>query len=155
MFMREQDAISGKEAKAFITINGQTEELFFAKSLEATAEKNKVDVPMLGRMNTPQRAAGWSGTGTLTVYYITSKYRELMRQYMETGQDFWFDLQVVNEASNTSGIGKQTVVLKDCNVDSMVIARFDATSDDMLEEEIPFTFTSIQLLTPFNTVTGV
>jgi hypothetical protein len=45
-FMREQDAISGKQAKAFATINGRVEELFYAKSIEATIEKNKVDVPV-------------------------------------------------------------------------------------------------------------
>ena len=60
MIFREGDAISGKQAYAYIKINGRQEELFYAKSLEATIEKNKVDVPVLGRTNTPQRAAGWS-----------------------------------------------------------------------------------------------
>lgn len=150
-FFNVKDAISGKEAKAYATIDGRVEELFYAKSLEATIEKNKVDVPTLGRTNTPQRSAGWSGSGTMTVYYVSSKFRQLMRNYIKTGEDFWFDLQVVNEQPGSAS-GRQTVVLKDCNADSVVAAQFDATSDDMLEEEIPFTFGDYELLDQFNQV---
>lgn len=153
MFFRESDAISGKQAKAFATINGRVEELFYAKSLEATIEKNKVDVPVLGKTNTPQRSAGWSGTGTLTVYYVTSVFRQLMRTYIQTGQDFWFDLMIVNEQPGSS-TGKQTTFLKGCNLDSVSAAQFDATSDDMLEEELPFTFNDYDVKDQFNTITG-
>ena len=154
MFFQVGDAISGKMAKAYATINGRVEELFYAKSLEATIEKNKVDVPVLGRTNTPQRSSGWSGSGTLTIYYVTSLFRQLMVDYVKTGRDFWFDLQVINEDPQSSA-GRQRVVLKGCNLDSVVIAKFDATSDDMLEEELPFTFSDVDILESFNTITGV
>ncbi len=134
-------------------INGRVEELFYAKSLEATIEKNKVDVPVLGRTNTPQRTAGWSGSGTLTIYYVTSLFRQLMIEYIKTGRDFWFDLQVINEDPQSSA-GKQTIVLRSCNLDSVVLARFDAGSDEMLEEELPFTFQDADLLESFQTITG-
>ncbi|WP_028988030.1 phage tail tube protein [Thermicanus aegyptius] len=153
MFFREGDAISGKQARAYATINGRVEELFYARSLEATIEKNKVDVPVLGKTNTPQRSAGWKGSGTLTIYYVTSIFRQLMVEYVKTGRDFWFDLQIVNEDPQSS-TGKQTVLLRGCNLDSVTIAKFDATSDDMLEEELPFTFSDADLLDQFNTITG-
>jgi hypothetical protein len=152
-FMREADAISGKQATATAKINGRIEELFYARSLEATIEKSKVDVPILGRTNTPQRSAGWSGSGTMTVYYVTSVFRKLMRDYIKTGQDFWFTLSVTNEQPG-SATGVQTVELIDCNLDSVIAARFDATSDDMLEEEMPFTFSDYEILDEFNTITG-
>ncbi|MDF2925888.1 MAG: hypothetical protein K0R57_4802 [Paenibacillaceae bacterium] len=152
-FFQEKDAISGKQGKAFITLEGKVEELFYAKSLEATIEKNKVDVPILGRTNTPQRSAGWSGSGTLTVYYVTSKFRQLMRAYIKTGQDFWFDLQVVNEQPG-SAAGRQTVVLKGCNIDSISAAQFDDSSDDMLADEIPFTFNDYEVVEEFKPITG-
>lgn len=153
MIFREGDAISGKQAYAYVLINGRKEELFYAKALEATIEKNKVDVPVLGRTNTPQRAAGWSGSGTLTIYYVTSVFRRLMLEYMKTGRDFWFDLYVVNEDPQSSA-GKQSVMLKNCNLDSVIIAKFDASSDDMLEEEMPFTFSDVEMLDEFRTITG-
>lgn len=146
-----KDAISGKTARAFVTINGRVEELLYGKTGEATAEKNKVDVPVLGKTNTPQRAAGWKGTGTLTVYYVTSLFRELMINYIKTGEDFWFDLMMVNEQPG-SAAGKQTIILKNCNVDSLILSKFDATSDDMLEEEIPFTFEDVDMPDMFNTI---
>ncbi|GIP59690.1 phage tail tube protein [Paenibacillus woosongensis] len=146
-----KDAISGKTARAFVTINGRVEELLYGKTGEATAEKNKVDVPVLGKTNTPQRAAGWKGTGTLTVYYVTSMFRELMINYIKTGEDFWFDLMMVNEQPG-SAAGKQTIILKNCNVDSLILSKFDATSDDMLEEEIPFTFEDVDMPDMFNTI---
>jgi hypothetical protein len=152
-FFRESDAISGKQARAYATINGRVEELFYARSIEATIEKNKVDVPILGKTNTGSRSAGWKGTGTLTIYYVTSIFRQLMLDYVKNGRDFWFDLQIINE-DPSSGAGKQTAVLKGCNLDSVIAARFDATSDDMLEEEMPFTFSDYDLQDQFNTITG-
>lgn len=90
----------------------------------------------------------------MTVYYVTSAFRLLMHRYIKTGQDFWFDLQVTNEDPSSS-TGKQTVVLINCNIDSITAAQFDTSSDDMLEEEIPFTFSDYDLLDKFNTITGV
>lgn len=152
-YFRETDAISGKSAKAYATINGRKEELFYAKSLEATIEKNKVDVPVLGKTNTPQRSAGWTGSGTMTVYYVTSVFRQLMRNYIKTGIDFWFELMVVNEQPGSTA-GKQVTHLINCNLDSVIAARFDASSDDMLEEELPFTFSDYEIGEKFNTITG-
>lgn len=152
-YFRETDAISGKMAKAYVTINDRTEELFYAKTGEATIEKTKADVPVLGKNNTPKRSVGWSGTGTLTIYYVTSTFRQLMRNYIQTGQDFWFDLMIVNEQPGSSA-GKQTVFIKGCNLDSVIAARFDATSDDMLEEEMPFTFSDYDIQEQFNPITG-
>ncbi|RED65475.1 phage tail tube protein [Cohnella phaseoli] len=143
-FFRESDAISGKQARAFVSFGERREELFYAKNIEATIEKNKVDVPILGRTNTPQRSAGWKGSGTLTVYYVTSIFRQLMWEYIKTGKDFWFELQITNE-DPTSGAGKQTARLLHCNLDSIIAAKFDASSDDMLEEELPFTFSDYEL----------
>jgi hypothetical protein len=147
-FMNEMDAISGKHAKAFITINGQVEELFYARSLEATIEKNKTDVPVVGKTNVGQKAVGWSGTGTLNIYYVTSLFRRLVRDYIKTGRDFYFDLTVSNE-DPTSATGRQTVVLKNCNLDSVVAAQFDATSDDPLNEDVSFTFDDYDILEQF------
>ena len=76
-----------------------------------------------------------------------------MLDYIKTGRDFWFDLYVVNEDPQSSA-GKQSVMLKNCNLDSVIIAKFDASSDDMLEEEMPFTFSDVELLDEFRTITG-
>lgn len=147
-FFRDQDAISGKMAKAYATINGRVYELFYAKSLEATIEKKKAEVPILGSTKTGQKATGWNGSGTMTIYYVTSLFRQLMLNFIKKGQDFYFDLQVINEDPSSS-VGKQTAVLKECNLDSVVAAKFDITTDDPLEEEVSFTFSDYEIISTF------
>ena len=146
-FLKGQDTISGQEARAYITIEGRNEELFYAKKLESKVQKEKAEVKTLGKRGTQVKAKGWKGTGTLTVYYATSLFRELMLQYMKTGKDVYFDITVTNE-DPTSGIGKQTVVLKNCNLDEVSMTILD-TNSDALEEEVPFTFEDVDILDKF------
>lgn len=126
-FLDPKDTINAKTAKAFATIDGRVEELFYAKSLESTIEKNKTDVPVLGKTNVGKKSAGWSGSGTLTIYYMTSLFRDLMLTYIKTGRDFYFDLQVIND-DPASTVGSETKVLRRCNLDSVVAAKFDGKS---------------------------
>lgn len=148
MFMNELDAISGKQGKAFITHEGRVEELFYAKSLESDIEINKVDVPVLGRTNTPSVMSGWTGSGTLTIYYVTSFFRSLILRYIKEGVPFYFDIQVVNDDPATS-VGRQVVILKNCSLDNVTAAKFDVTTDDKLDEEISFTFNDYDILENF------
>ncbi|KGN00314.1 phage tail tube protein [Clostridium botulinum] len=146
-FMDFKDTISGQEARAFITIDGRNEDLFYAKKLESKIEKEKSEGKTLGKRGTQSKAKGYKGTGTLTVYYVTSLFIELMVKYMKDGIDTYFDLTVINE-DPTSTVGKQTVVLKNCNFDEVSIATFDIDSD-ALEEDMSFTFDDIDLLNKF------
>ena len=147
-FLNAGDTINGKTARAYITINGVVEELFYAKTLEATVEKSKSEVQILGKRQVAHKASGWSGSGTLTIYYMTSYFRSLMMKYITDGIDTYFDLHVTNE-DPASTVGPQTVILKQCNMDSVIMAKFDITSDDALEEEVAFTFDDVELTTPF------
>ncbi|RXM70859.1 phage tail tube protein [Clostridium tetani] len=147
-FFKAEDTISGQEARAYITVNDRNEELFYAKKIESKVEKQKTEVKTLGRRGTQNKAAGWKGTGTLTVYYATSLFRELMLKYMKDGIDTYFDLAVTNE-DPTSNIGKQTIVLKNCNLDEVSMAMFDVDSE-VLEEDMSFTFEDVDMLDKFN-----
>src|SRR5690606_10022421 len=108
---------------------------------------------VLGKTNVGQKATGWTGTGTLNIYYVTSLFRRLMQEYVKTGRDFYFDLQVTNE-DPTSSVGRQTVVLKNCNLDSIIAAQFDATADDALNEDLEFTFDDYEILDQFTAPAG-
>lgn len=146
-FLEARDTISGQEARAYMTINGRREDLFYAKKLEATAEKKKTEVKSLGKRGTGHKANGWNGKGNMTIYYITSIFREMMLEYIKTGKDTYFDIQVTNE-DNTSSIGAQTTVLKGCNLDKVIMALFDVDSDT-LEENVDFTYEDVDLLDKF------
>lgn len=151
-FLRARDAISGQEGRAYATINGNVEEMFYVKTLEATVEKQKSEMKALGRRGTQHKATGWNGTGSMTIYYVTTRFRQLMLDYIKTGKDVYFDIQIVNE-DPTSSIGKQTVVLKDVNLDNVIMAKVD-TESEFLEEETAFTFDDVDILDSFVTPTN-
>jgi hypothetical protein len=146
-FLKANDTISGQEARAYATINGQVEEMFYAKKFEAKAKKTKKAIKTLGRRGSQNKATGWEGTGTMTIYYTTSLFRKQMLQYIKSGVDTYFDVQVSNE-DPSSTIGKQTMVIKGINLDEVTLAAFDVDSEGM-EEEMPFTFDDADILDEF------
>lgn len=147
MFLHAKDTISGQEARGYATINGQVEEMFYAKKIDAKAKKTKKGIKTLGRRGTQNKATGWEGSGTMTIYYVTSIFRKMMLEYIKTGKDTYFDLQIVNE-DPTSSIGKQTVIIKNVNLDEVTMAAFDVDAEAM-EEEMPFTFDDVDILDEF------
>ena len=109
-YLKAGDTISGQEGKAQININGEIHDLFMVKSVEATVEKNKAEVKTIGHRGTQNKTVGWSGTGSMTLHYATSLFRNLIVQYIKTGKDFFFDMIVTNE-DPSSELGKQTTAL--------------------------------------------
>lgn len=146
-YLRAGDTISGQEGRATATINGEVYDLFFIKDMEATLEKNKNEVRTLGKRGVQSKAAGWTGTGTMTIYYVTSLFRRLAIEYAKTGKDTYFPITVENDDPNSS-IGKQTITLYNCNIDSVTLAKLDVESDT-LEETVDFTFDDVDMLDEF------
>ena len=149
--LKSYDPISGKEGVAYAKINGNNEELFFAKTIEATVEKTKPNIKALGRRMNGHKTTGLNGTGSMTLYYLTPLFREMIRQYKETGVDLYFDM-VVENSDPASSAGKQTTLLMDCNLDSVVLTKLDADSDDPLDEDVDFTFEDFDILQAFNKI---
>ena len=113
------DTISGREGRAYAKINGNNEELFFAKSVEASVEKSKSEVKAIGKRMTGHKTTGANGTGSMTLYYLTPLFRQMLKEWKDTGADVYFDLVVEND-DPASAAGKQSVLLMGCNLDSVV-----------------------------------
>ncbi|MFI3227906.1 MAG: phage tail tube protein [Clostridia bacterium] len=148
MYLKANDIISGSEATAYLTIDKQNELMFYATSLTATATKEKVSLKTLGKRGTQYKTNGWKGTGKLTIYYATSKFRQLMHDYILTGVEKPFSIMVTNE-DPTSSLGKEEIVLKNVTLDSVVMAAFDVSAE-ILSENISFTFDEVELLSTFS-----
>lgn len=151
--MKAGDAIAGSLAECYVTIEDQRYNFMQMINLEATLDKKKSEVPILGKTGKGNKSAGWSGTGSGTMHYNQSILRKLLYRYKETGQDVYFDIQVTNE-DPTSSVGRQTVILKDCNLDGGVLAKFD-TDSDYLDEDVDFTFDDFEIPEEFNTLDGM
>ncbi|TDL57524.1 phage portal protein [Paenibacillus dendritiformis] len=148
--LQAKDTISGREGRAFAQIDGKNEEMFYVKTLEAKIEKQKAEVKVLGSRSVQHKAAGWTGTGSMTIYYMTPLFRNMMLDYIKNGKDTNFIIQIINE-DPMSSIGTQTVCLKNVNLNSVVMAKLD-TESDVLEEEVEFTFDDVDILNNFNSI---
>ena len=149
--LKSFDPISGKKGVAYAKINGNNEELFFAKTIEASGEKAKSEIKAIGRRMTGHKTTGMSGSGKMTLYYLTPLFRQMLKPYKDTGVDIYFDLVVENNDPSSSA-GKQTTLLMDCNLDSVVLTKLDGDSDDPLEEDADFTFEDYDILQEFTKI---
>ena len=148
MFLKAEQIVSGQAGRAYANIDGRNQELLYLKSIDATVTKRKTAVRTLGHTGDQYKAAGWSGKGKMVIYYMTTLFREQMLQYMKSGKDSYFDIVVINEDDN-AGAGRQTVVLKNCNLDSVVLAKLNVEADN-LDEEVSFTFDGADILDSFS-----
>lgn len=151
-YLKAGDTISGQEAVSTMLVrnnDGTTsvENMFWAKNLEASAEINKTEVFTLGKRGAQNKPTGWAGSGSMTIYYVTSMFRRMVLEYIKTGRPVYFDITVTNEDPGST-IGPQTVVLKNCSLDSVILAKFDVESD-VLDEDVSFTFDDIDILDEF------
>lgn len=151
--MNAKDAVSATLAECYVTIEGNRYLFMQAINLEANFEKNKSELPILGKTGKGNRSTGWKGSGSAEFYYNTPIFRQLLYRYKETGEDVYFDIQVTNE-DPTSSVGRQTVILKDCNMDGGVLAKFDADGE-YLTEEFDFTFDDFEIPEEFDLLTGM
>lgn len=145
--LRASDIPAGSEAVAYIEVGNKVEEFFYAKSIEATAELNKSEVKVMGKRGVQNKATGWTGSGSMTIYYVTTMFRNMLLKYAKEGILPSFKLVITNEDRGTT-IGKQTVVLYDCVIDSVNLAKFDVESD-ALDEDMDFTFSDFDILDSF------
>ncbi len=151
--MHAKDTVSTSLAECYATLEGKRYNLMQAINLEASFEKNKTEVPILGKTGKGNKATGWTGTGSATFHYNMSVFRMLMYRYKETGEDVYFDIQVTNE-DPTSSVGRQTVILKDCNIDGGILAKFDADAE-YLDEDMDFTFEDFEIPEQFKLLQGM
>ncbi|WP_276893098.1 phage tail tube protein [Dialister micraerophilus] len=147
------DVISAKLASAYITVDGNRYLLFQAKSLEASVEKEKEQVAILGRLMKGNKSVSAKGSGTMTIYKNTPIFDEMILKWMNEGIDTYFDMQVENE-DPTSKAGKRVVILTGCNIDKISVAKFDAEGK-WLEDEISFTFEGVKIPQNFRVLDGM
>ncbi|WP_102274095.1 phage tail tube protein [Cytobacillus massiliigabonensis] len=151
--MNAKDTISASLAECFVTMEGIRYNFMQAINLEASMEKTKSEVPILGKTGKGNKATGWTGSGSATFHYNTSIFRELLYRFKKTGEDIYFDIQVTNE-DPTSGAGRQTVILKDCNIDGGILTKFDADAE-YLDEDMDFTFDDWEIPEKFTLLSGM
>lgn len=154
IIMKAKDTLSPSLATCLIKIGDNRYNFMQAINVEVRIDKTKVEVPILGKTGKGNKSTGWKGTGSATFHYNTSIFRELLFKYKDTGEDIYFDMQITNE-DPTTDVGRQTVVLKDCNIDGGLLAKFDANNNEYLDEDFNFTFEDFQIPEQFTLLQGM
>lgn len=150
--MTAKDTLSAALAECFVTIGKRRYNFMQAINVEAKFEKTKTEVPILGKTGKGNKATGWKGTGSCTAHYNTSIFRQMMLDYKKKGKDTYFEMQITNE-DPTSGAGRQTIVLLDCNIDGGILAKFDADAD-YLDEDMDSHLRTFPCRNPLKILTG-
>lgn len=132
------DVIHANAAEAFMLADGTLHRMFYAKSFEASVEKSKAELKLLGRRMTAHKSVGLKGSGKMTIYYVCPYYRRMMEKYKNSGKDVYFTIFTTNEDPEST-MGTQSTVYHECNIDGVVLSKFD-TEGEVLDEEVSFTF---------------
>lgn len=142
-----KDTVNGGQGLVQMDINGNLETLFQVKNVEAFIEKNKESLPIAGSHWEHSKLKTIKGTGSCTMYHMTSIFVLLAQKLAKEGKDFDFDMIITNEDPESS-VGKQTTVLRGCNMDKILVAKFD-TDSVALEEDFDFTFMDMDVIDSF------
>lgn len=149
-FLLERDTLNGKLGQAFVTIDGQSQELFRAKKINVATNIQSTDVPVVGTTRIQEKATGVKQTGTMTIYYGTPLLTQMAITYAQTGVVTYFDLQVTNN-DPTATVGTQTIVYYGCKLSGELLTSIIDVDVDMLEQECTFSYTTQAVLSSFNT----
>ena len=152
--MFSKDALSAALAECYVTIGDRRYNLMTAIKLEAKFKKNKVKIPSLGKTGKGNKSVSWEGSGSCTMHYNTSIFRKMMLDFKNTGEDVYFEIQITND-DPSSAAGSQTITLLQCNIYGGVLAKFDASSDSYLDEDVDFTFDDFDMPKEFQELMGL
>ena len=152
-FLLGKDTISGKEGMLFATVNGQVKEIAECRNVIVTLDKTKSEIHTLGERGTQYKATGYTGTGTLEVYTVTSFWTQLLVQYAKTGVDTYFSLQLKNNDPG-SAIGTQRLEVYNVNLDGGDLAKLDVDAE-FLSNSYNFTWTGTNMPEVFGDYTTV
>ncbi len=147
-FLLERDALNGKSGSGFITINGENHQMFGMKKFQSDAEFQEEDFKVVGTNLVQTKTTGVKLSGTMTLYYGSPYFLQLLNDYLKTGKLPYFTMQIENDDPSTS-VGTQTVVYYNVKLNKLPISKLDAKTSS-LDMEVGFTFTNVEVLNWFH-----
>ena len=150
-FLLANDGVNGKAGSAFMIKGGRNIELFGIKKYQVDAEIQTAEFPVVGALVNQTKVKGVKYTGSMTIYYGTNEFLEILTEYKRNGRFPTINFQVTNDDKGSS-VGKQVVAIYNVTLSKIPIAMLD-DSADYLQEDIPFNFTDFEPLQTFKTPT--
>lgn len=148
-FLLERDTLDGAAGKAVIIQDGQVKDLFGAKNVKTQAEISSSDMKVIGTKRAQQKPGSVKQTGTMTVYYGTPLFLDMVAQYARTGVMPYFNLQITND-DPTPTVGVQTVAYYNCKLTGTIPLSILDAEADMLTMDVSFTYEDFEPLSSFH-----
>ena len=148
-FLLERDTLHGAAGKAVVIQNGQVKDLFGAKAVKTQAEISSTGMKVIGTKKEQQKPGSVKQTGTMTVYYGTPLFVDMLYQYIRTGEMPTFDLQVSND-DKASTVGAQTILYTGCKLTGTVPLSVLDADVDMLTFDTSFSYEDFEPLSRFH-----
>lgn len=148
-FLLERDTLNGAAGKAVITVDGQVKEVFGAKNVKTQVDIATSDMKVIGTKKVQKKPGAVTQTGTMTVYYGTPLFLDMVAQYIRQGTMPYFTLQTTND-DPTATVGVQTVAYYNCKLSGTIpLSVLDADAD-MLTMDLSFTYEDFEVLSAFH-----
>jgi hypothetical protein len=131
----------------YIKVGNKVEPAAYVRNITATFDFEKEDIRTLGFRGAQHKITGWSGSGSMNIFAITSVFAEMAQQYHKTGVSTYFTL-VITGYDPTSTVGRQVTNLRNVLIDSVDIAKLDV-ENTALDMDVDFTFDDFELQESF------
>lgn len=135
--------LSGKQGKVFL----DNDFIVNITSITAKIVLQYAEYDLLGDLWKRRKLVGLSGEGSLKFKKVTSRLLELTRDVWENGKQVSFEVMVVLD--DPAGYGIERVMLNDVTFDEIPFVPL--TGEELMECEIPFKFTGVELLNAIST----
>ena len=142
--------ITGNAGVITAVIDGNVEVLAEVKSINANIAYSKTAYKVMGDPAERHKPGPWTGTGTATYHYVTSRWVKMIIDAANTRRHIFFTIVITNDDEG-SGTGRQTVKLGRCHINGGDIAMVD-TESEALESGFDFTFSETEGLEYFNEI---
>lgn len=146
------DVIRGSAGKVYGIIGEDRYLLMHVKNIEAKGEVNIAEVKRVGTNEVGYKPTTITYDGSMTVYYCSPLFRNMLNDFKKTGKAVYFDLHLIND-DQTSNAGRRSTFLKGCLLKNFTVAKIDADSD-FLEEEADFVYTTYESDEDFKLLEG-
>lgn len=148
-FLLAKDTLNGAEGAVVVTQNGQNYVEAGMRNITANVEIQSEDMRVIGTRVIQDKSNGAKQTGTANCYYGSDIWRQMVLQYIQTGNMPDFDIQITNSDPTTT-LGTQTLVLYGCHLTGTIPLAILNSEETMLNYDFNFAWTRAALLQSFN-----
>ncbi|GAP04883.1 phage tail tube protein [Fructobacillus tropaeoli] len=147
-FTKPGDVISSKEGRVVASIDGNNVLLAEVEEFEAKLEGNVEEIALLGRRMKGHKMTSMEGTGSVTLYHISSRFAEIADKWINQG--IYPDISItVTVEDPSSAAGKQVFQIMGVTFKDAMLASLKA-DDGLLEQDFDITFDDFRILQKFN-----